>query len=258
MEDGATIKLGTWWAVAAGIVCSLAMLAWVGIAAADAPPTVPGATDHGAMTHDGHGAAQAVGADHGSTPDEETAYSLFMHRSSGMALIVLGVLVLANRMTKRRDGTFQIGIGVVWLLFGAHLFIRSDPEGWPIGPAGFLESFSMPTSDEWIQHKVLSLIPLALGIWTFTPRSRQPNLYWSYALGGMLALGGAGLLLHQHLDHQTMDIVNVQHRFMALTALFIAASSVADGLRRLTWKVKPFLLPCGLMVLGLQLALYVE
>ena len=211
-----------------------------------------------AMTHGEHGATQAVGAEHASETEEELAYSLFMHRSSGVTLIVLGVLVLADRLTKRREGRFQIGIGIVWLLFGLHLFIRSDPEGWPIGPAGFLESFSMPTASEWIQHKVLSLIPLALGVWTFLSRRVPLNSRWSYAVGGVLALGGAGLLVHQHADHQTMDLVNLQHRFMALTALFIAGSSVTDGLAHLAWKAKPFLVPSGLIVLGLQLVAYVE
>ena len=210
------------------------------------------------MTHGGHGAAQAVGAAHAGETEEELAYSLFMHRSSGVTLIVLGVLVLTDRLTRRRERRFQVGIGIVWLLLGLHLFIRSDPEAWPIGPAGFLESFSMPTASEWIQHKVLSLIPLALGVWTFLSRRVPMSAPISYALGGLLALGGTGLLVHQHADHQTMDLVNLQHRFMALTALFIAGSSVTDGLAHLDWKAKPFLVPSGLIVLGLQLVVYVE
>jgi len=207
------------------------------------------------MTHQSHGTPHQAAAPSGS---EDIAYSLFMHHSSGAALIVLGVLVLTDRLTNRRHGALRMGIGVVWLVFGAHLFIRSDPEGWPIGPAWFMESLSMPTAGEWVQHKLLSLIPLALGLWTLLSRRAPANAYWSYALGGVLALGGAGLLVHQHLDHQTMDLVNLQHRFMALTALLIAAFLVADGLSRLTWKAKPFLLPCGLIVLGLQLAFYIE
>jgi hypothetical protein len=213
------------------------------------------AGDHGMMTHEGHGIGPSAG---GLSGPEDTAYSLFMHRSSSIALIVLGVLVLIDRLTERQHGAVRIGISATWLVFGAHLFIKADLEGWPIGPAGFLESFSMPTAGEWIQHKLLSLIPLALGIWTLLSRGVPANAYWSYALGGVLALGGAGLLVHQHLDHQTMDLVNLQHRFMALTVLLIAAFSVADGLNRLTWTAKPFLFPCGLIVLGLQLALYVE
>ncbi len=223
--------------------CALTAFLWAGNAGAET------------MAHQSHGTPQQAAAPSGA---EDIAYSLFMHHSSGAALIVLGVLVLTDRLTKQRHGALQMGIGVGWLVFGAHLFIRSDPEGWPIGPAGFMESFSMPTAGEWLQHKLLSLIPLALGIWTFVSRRADPHPFWSYALGAVLALGGAGLLFHQHLDHQTMDLVNLQHRFMALTALLIAAFLVADGLSTLTWKAKPFLLSCGLIVLGLLLAFYIE
>ena len=229
-------KFGGGLGVAASV---LAALLWAGIAAA------------ASMSHESHDAPTPTGAD-------DIAYSLFMHRSSGTAVIVLGGLVLTDRLTKQRYGALRVGIGVVWLVFGAHLFIRSDPEGWPVGPAGFMESFSMPTASEWVQHKLLSLIPVALGLWTLLSRRVPANAYWSYALGGVLALGGAGLLVHQHLDHQTMDLVNLQHRFMALTALLIAAFLASDGLSSLTWKAKPFLLPCGLIVLGLQLVMYVE
>ncbi len=259
MKDRAAIKLGTWESAAAVVLCCVALLAWLGVAmAAQQTHESHGAPDQGAMTHAGHGASPTADAEHAGETEEELAYSLFMHHSSGMVLIVLGVLVLADRMTGRRHGAFQVSVGVVWLLFGLHLFIRSDPEGWPIGPASFLESFSMPTAAEWIQHKVLSLIPLALGVWTFVSRRVPMGAPASYAVGAVLALGGAALLVHQHADHPGMDIVNLQHRFMAMTALFIAASSITDGQAHLTWKAKPFLLPSGLIVLGLQLALYVE
>jgi putative copper resistance protein D len=210
------------------------------------------ADEHGSMSHEGalHDAHSPSAA-----PDE---YSLFMHHSSGVALIVLAILVLSDRLTRGRIAAIQLGIALIWLGFGAHLFIRSDPEGWPIGPAGFLESFSMPTSVEWIQHKLLSLIPLTLGLWTLITRGRVMKTSLSYALGGLLALGGAALLFHQHLEHQTMDLVNLQHRFMAITSLFIAGSAMADGIARAKSPFRPFLLPSGLMLLGVQLVIYVE
>jgi len=77
-------------------------------------------------------------------------------------------------------------------------------------------------------------------------------------LGGVLALGGAGLLIHRHPEHPTVDIVNLQHQFMALMALATAGLLMADGQSMFTWKVKPFLFPLGLIVLGIQLALYIE
>jgi hypothetical protein len=191
-------------------------------------------------------------------PIDGAAYSMSMHHSSGLAVIVLGMLVLTDRLTNRRYGAVRLAIGITWIVFGAHVFIWSDPDAWPLGPPGFLESFSIPIADEWIQHKLFSLIPFILGTWTLLSKRGIIIGRWSYALGGVLALGAAGLLIHRHLEHPTMDIVNLQHLFMALTALAIAGFSMADGQSMFTWKVKPFLFPIGVIVLGIQLALYVE
>ncbi|MEP6601333.1 MAG: hypothetical protein ABJB49_05915 [Nitrospirota bacterium] len=208
---------------------------------------------------DEHGSMSYAGALHGAhQPDVINEYSLFMHQSSGVALIVIAILILSDRLMRGRIAAIQFGIAIIWLGFGMHVFIRSDPEGWPIGPAGFLESFSMLTSKEWIQHKLLSLIPLALGLWTLISRRRAMKASSTYALGGVLALGGAALLFHQHLNHQSMDIVNLQHRFMAITSLFIAGSATSDGIAHTTSRIRPLLLPSGLMLLGVQLVMYVE
>lgn len=226
---------------------------------------VEGSTDHGAMHHE-HG--RGVSAT-GQTPEEELAYSLFMHHFSGVAVLMIGALVLVDRVTGRRWRALGIGIGLVWLIFGAHVFIRSDVEGWPLGPAGFLESFSMPTAGEWLQHKVLSLIPLSLGIFSLAAQARasdgprpgpanRERSYGGLVVGLLAVLGGAGLLVHQHQDHPGMDLVNIQHRLMALSSLFIAASAVLDMRDRPAWRLKPYLFPIGLMVIGLQLAFYVE
>ena len=209
------------------------------------------ADEHGAMSHDGalHDAHQ---------PDVINEYSLFMHHSSGVALIVIGLLLLSDRLTRGRIAAIQLGIAFLWLGFGAHVFVRSDPEGWPIGPAGFLESLSMPTSREWIQHKLLSLIPMALGVWTLWSRHANPKPYLTYAMGAVLAVGGAALLVHQHLNHPSMDVVNIQHRGMAVTSLFIAGSFVTNGLASDKRRWLPYMVACGLLILGLQLAFYIE
>lgn len=227
---------------------------------AEAETRLDGTHEHGAARQ--HESSQSNLSPAGLTPEEELAYSLFMHHSSGLAVLVVGVLVLMDRLTGHRLKRIRLGMGLVWLIFGIHVFIRGDPEGWPLGPAGFLESFSMPTAGEWMQHKALSLLPLGLGIFflvylTRAPREHQAS-YGSYALAAVGLLGAAALLFHQHQDHPGMDVVNFQHRLMALAVLFVAASAVMETLDRFRWKVKPYLLPSGLILIGLQLALYVE
>jgi hypothetical protein len=214
---------------------------------------VQAAGEHDPRSHH-HGAAPT------DSPEQIKAdrdYSLFMHHSSGLAVVALGSLVLVDRVTRRRVKAIPIAIGLLWMGLGIHLLIRSDPDGWPM-TGGFFESFVMSNSREWIQHKLLSLIPFGLGIWTLWFRHAERNAYVMYAMGAVLALGGMGLMMHQHVDHPGMDIVNLQHRFMAAAALFIAGSLVLEGAWKSRLRVVPYLVPCGLVTLGLQLAFYVE
>ncbi|HZC80337.1 MAG TPA: hypothetical protein VE222_01240 [Nitrospiraceae bacterium] len=194
----------------------------------------------------------------GMDPEEDLEYSRFMHHSSGVTVLVIATLLLADRLTAHRHRLLKIGSGLTWLMFGVFLFVFSDLEAWPIGPAGFIESFSLPTAHEIIQHHLLSMIPMVLGIYTMLFRWKEPRPLWSYLAASIAMLGGVALLIHQHLDHPGIDFVNIQHRFFALTSFFIAASLVVEGSSRFAWKGKPYLLPAGLLLLGIQLALYVE
>jgi hypothetical protein len=193
-----------------------------------------------------------------SSQDQDIAYSLFMHHSSGIAMLALGLLMLLDRLSFYPRDLVNILIGSMWLLFGLFLFIKSDPEGWPIGAAGFIESFRMPTASEWIQHKVLSVIPMLFGVYFILTRRLPPSNVWTYGAAGGALLGGIGLMVHQHADHPTFDIVNLQHRAFALNGFFIAGGLLAERWGQITWKLKPFFVPLGVMLIGLQLTLYVE
>jgi hypothetical protein len=194
----------------------------------------------------------------GMSPEEDLEYSRFMHHSSGVAVLIIAVLLLGDRATGHRYRLLRVGSGVTWLALGLFLFIYSDLEAWPIGPAGFIESFSLPTADEWIQHHLLSMIPMVLGVYTILCRWKESRALWSYVMAGLATLGGVALLIHQHLDHPDLDFVNIQHRFFAATVFVIAASLVVERSARFTWNGKPYLLPAGLLLLGIQLAVYVE
>ena len=73
----------------------------------------------------------------GLSPEEDLEYSRFMHHSSGVTVLVIGALLLVDRWTAHRHRLLRVGSGLTWLAFGAFLFVFSDLEAWPIGPAGF-------------------------------------------------------------------------------------------------------------------------
>jgi hypothetical protein len=185
-------------------------------------------------------------------------YSLFMHHTSGWAVLALSALIFTDRLTDQRYRPVRIGIGSVWLLLGVFLFVWADPEGWPIGPFGFVESFTMPTSGEWLQHKVLSFIPVFFGLSVILGRglSTVPDK-WKYGLALTAAFGAIGLLSHEHISHPGMDVVNLQHRLFALTALLIAVGLIQEMWSR-KWKGKAVCYPIGILLLGLQLVFYTE
>ncbi len=55
-----------------------------------------------------------------------------------------------------------------------------------------------------------------------------------------------------------MALIVKQHNIMAMTAIFIAAGWLADSLERLSWKPRLYMVPVGLILLGLELAAYTE
>ena len=238
------------------------------VARAEGPQEKSDVTAQTASPHDGHAGTpsalspstqNAVHAGHAAPATEVDAYSLFMHHTVGAWFLVIGSLLLAHRFTQQRFATFRIGIGAAWFLLGVFLFVKSDPEGWPLGPAGFLESFTMPSRWDWIQHKLLDFIPMLLGLCVARGHTPMPRAAWIYAAAGLTLLGGLAVTVHQHSDHPGMhDIVNVQHRWLAVSALFITGSLILDIKEQVTWRVKPYLLPAGLLLVGLQMTFYVE
>lgn len=194
------------------------------------------------------------------TPASDRSYSLFMHHVAGIVVLALSVLVFADRLWGENARLIGAGIGLVWISLGIFLFVNADPEGWPIGPISFKESFSMPTASEWLQHKLLSLIPALIGlrVWTAkSPRNTWSGV-WAYLFVLISILGAVGLLWHQHASHPGVDLVNVQHRLFAVTAVFIAIAIGLDRGTHFSWEYKRFLLPAGLFILGIQLVLFRE
>lgn len=243
---------------------SLLAVAWVSlfsalpVAADSGSPHEHAPSHHHAPAAAGHEAMPDKLPPSGMEPEEDLEYSRFMHHSAGLGMLLIGALLLADRLTTHRYRFLRTGVGLTWVVLGLFLFIFSDLEAWPIGPAGFMESFDLPTAHEWIQHHLLAMIPMGLGIYTMASRWKEPAPVWRYLASAVAVAGGVGLLIHQHLDHPGFDFVNFQHRLFALTSFFIAAGLAVEGSARITWKAKPYLLPAGLLLMGIQLALYVE
>jgi putative copper resistance protein D len=146
---------------------------------------------------------------------DDVAWSEYNHHWSGLFVVAIGLLALLNRA------------GVSWakhwpLLFiglGVFLFIRSDPEVWPLGEIGFFESFR---DVEVLQHRafVLLIVGFALFEWRVRAggwQSKGAALVFPLMCG----MGGLLLLTHSHAIANIKEqlLIEVTHTPLALAGI---------------------------------------
>jgi putative copper resistance protein D len=147
-------------------------------------------------------------------------WSDFNHNISGVFVIVAAVMSLLARVN---------GFGwcrhwpLAFSALGAFLFFRTDPETWPIGPVGFVDSFK---DAEVMQHHVALLLAIALGVLEWRARtSPRPGSKLPYVFPILVALGGVLLLTHSHtaFEIRSQFLVQVSHTAMGFLAVVLAA-----------------------------------
>lgn len=189
----------------------------------------------------------------------ELAYSQVTHRVAGGVLLVLaGVLAWESR--RPRAFPWSALSSALWILFGLYLIPTSDPESWPWGPRRFVEIFTDPLV---LQHKILALIPIAIGvIGGLRSADLLPHPRWAWVVPALAMLGGASLFVHFHAGRFHVDAIYLQHAAMGTTAvvlgvvLFVARRGAREGgwgqlVTRWAW-------PGFLALLALVLLFYVE
>ena len=161
---------------------------------------------------------------------ESKDFSEFNHRMAGFFVLLVGMVLLAEKPLTRRWPLAKYAWPAFLFLPGLYLLFLSDPESWPIGQQSL--GYVITVNHQVFQHKLFSLILLALGIFEFQRLRGQIKGAWSAFVFPALALGGSVLLLfHPHppgLLHTpehvaAMKHIHTQHmRFAAVGALEIA------------------------------------
>ncbi len=199
------------------------------------------------------GALPARGLGDGRAAD--IAYSEVTHHSAGIFLIVLaGVIAWESR--RPRPFPWSAVSAPLWILLGLYLFVRSDAEAWPWGPKGFGEIFGDP---QVLQHKVLTLIPMAIGLVEGLQRAgRLRDVDWRYIFPGLGLFGGASLFVHTHGGGLRLDAIDVQHAVMGLTSLGVGATLLFARRAEQTRLALAPVWPALIAVLGALLFFYTE
>ncbi len=122
----------------------------------------------------------------------EREWSEFNHHWAGLFVLAMGLGAIAHRAGVRGARHWPL------LLVGlaAFLFVRNDPEVWPLGPIGFWQSLAQP---EILQHRMFMSLVAVFGVFEWMVRvGRIAPRPWGFVFPVLCAAGGGLLLTHSH------------------------------------------------------------
>ena len=203
-------------------------------------------------------AAPAFVPGSGELPDRnasDIAWSEYNHHWAGLFVGLMGVLALLHRAGMRWAKHWPLAM----LGLAGFLFLRADPEVWPLGKEGLLESLR---DIEVLQHRMFVVLIVAFAVFEWgvrTGRLRSPKAALVFPL--ICAIGGALLLTHSHAIANIRDqlLIELTHTPLALAG--IAAGWArwlelrADGAVR-RWA--GWVWPACFLLIGALLLLYRE
>jgi copper resistance protein D len=147
---------------------------------------------------------------------EDIAWSEYNHHLAGIFVLAIGLLALLERTGHARWARHW---PLLVLGLAEFLFIRSDPEVWPLGDIGFFASFRDP---EVVQHRIFIALIAAFGLFEWqvrTGRLRRSGAALVFPL--ITAVGGALLLTHSHALSNLKDqlLIEISHVPLALCGI---------------------------------------
>ena len=156
-----------------------------------------------------------------NTPAEK-AWSEYNHHWAGIIVLSVGLLALlaqAGRISWARNWP------LLFLGLSVFLFLRSDPEVWPLGPNGFWVTFADP---EVLLHRIFAGLVIALAVFEWrvqTGRVASSNVRLVFPM--LVAVSGALLLTHSH------SLGNIREEVLAeLSHIPLAILAVMAGWSR--------------------------
>lgn len=145
----------------------------------------------------------------------DIAWSEYNHHWAGVFVVLMGGLALLNRMGLRWARNWPL----VLLGLAVFLFLRSDPEVWPMGDEGIFESLR---DIEVLQHRFFVILTVMFAYFEWRVRAggwddKRAKLVFPL----VCAVGGAALLTHSHAIANVKDalLVELTHTPLALAAM---------------------------------------
>jgi putative copper resistance protein D len=156
-----------------------------------------------------------------NTPAEK-AWSEYNHHWAGIIVLVMGVLALvaqAGHLSWARNWP------LAFFGLSAFLFLRSDPETWPLGPVGFWMTLADP---EVLLHRFFAVLVIALAVFEWRVQTgRVASGRARLVFPVLIAVSGALLLTHSH------SLGNLKEELLAeLSHIPLAVLAVTAGWSR--------------------------
>jgi putative copper resistance protein D len=189
----------------------------------------------------------------------DIAWSEYNHHWSGLFVLAIGVLSLLNAAGLRWARHWPL----LFLGLAAFLFLRSDPEVWPLGDIGLLASLR---DIEVLQHRLFVVLIAAFGIFEWRVRTGRNVKPWAQLVFPLLCAGGGTLLLtHSHAIANLKDqlLIELTHTPLALTGIVAGWARWLElrldpKTNPVAWRVAHWLWPVCFIVVGLMLLNYRE
>ena len=188
---------------------------------------------------------------------DDIAWSEYNHHWAGLFVLAIGILALINQAGARWARHWPL----VFIGLSAFLFLRSDPEVWPLGDIGLIESLR---DAEVVQHRLFALMPLLFGAFEWCVRTGRLRSRAAAQVFPLVCAGGGALLLtHNHTIANVKDalLIEFTHTPLALAAI------LAGWCRWLELRLPPrgrvvliagWIWPTCFVMIGLMLLFYRE
>jgi putative copper resistance protein D len=188
----------------------------------------------------------------------EKSWSEYNHHWAGLIVLAMGLLAF---LARTKHFPWARNWPLIFLALSAFLFLRSDPETWPLGPNGFWVTLQDP---EVLLHRIFSLLVIALAIFEWRVQTgRVATERARLIFPALVAAASALLLTHSHslgnikeevlaeLSHAPLAVFGIVAGWSRWLELRLPAENKVRD--RMAW-----LWPTCLVLIGLLLLNYRE
>jgi len=152
-----------------------------------------------------------------NTPAEKE-WSEYNHHWAGIVVLAIGFLAL---LAQAGHVSWARHWPLAFLGLAVFLFLRSDPEVWPLGPNGFWVTFADP---EVLLHRIFVLLVIGLAVFEWRVQTgRVVSANVRLVFPALVAVSGALLLTHSHALGNIKEEVLAELSHIPLAILAVTA-----------------------------------